>query len=97
MIKLLYDLIGEKIIHNNQQCVLIEVLEDGPHLVFQCESGKEIQCDQHGNAHRKSLPTYTIHCLNEGKTDLHPVLNSLLSEEQHKHLLEIIKDNQRQR
>ncbi len=90
MLTTLYELIGQKVVHNDRQCMLIEVIEDGPHLVFQCQSGKEIQCDQHGAAHRKTLPTYTIHCLNEQKSDLHPVVCELLTDEQKQALLDAL-------
>ena len=90
MIEQLYDLIGQKVIHENQHCTLIEVLEDGPHLVFQCQSHREIQCNQYGNPHRRSLPTYTIHCLNEQGNHLHPVLRNLLDDSQQAQLLELL-------
>lgn len=67
--------------------MLIEVMDDGPYLVFQCQTKKEIQSDQHGNAQRKSLPTYTIHCLNELKDDLHPIIKQLMPEAEQKLLL----------
>jgi len=86
-ISILHDLIGTEFIQQNEPYVLIEVIDEELSLVFQCKSNKTIQCNQHGNAHRKSLPTYTIHCLNEFKTDLHPILKKLLPEAQHQQLL----------
>lgn len=83
----LHNLIGKKITHDNKLCMLIEVIDDGPLLVFQCQTDKKIQQNQHGNANRKSLPTFTIHCLNEFKTDLHPVLKSILDDTQQDTLL----------
>ncbi len=83
----LHNLIGQQITHNNKPCALIEVIDDGPLLVFQCHAIKEIQHDQHGNANRRSHPTFTIHCLNELKTDLHPVLKELLSATEQQSLL----------
>ena len=80
MLKQLHALIGQRITHNNKLCVLIEIIDDGPYLVFQCLQDKTIQCNQYGNAHRKSAPTYTIHCLNDLKDDLHPVLKDLIPE-----------------
>ncbi|VAW58566.1 hypothetical protein MNBD_GAMMA08-168, partial [hydrothermal vent metagenome] len=59
-----------------------------PSLVFQCQTEKQIQHDQHGSAHRRSMPTFTIHCLNEFKTDLHPVLKTLLNKAEQKRLLQ---------
>lgn len=87
MHKQLHNLIGLQITHDDKPCVLIEVMDDGPYLVFQCQSGKEIQCNQHGNANRKSSPTFTIHCLNDVKSDLHPVLKELIPDHQQTTLL----------
>jgi len=88
----LLELIGQKIIHDNKPCILIEVIDDGPLLVFQCpnntDNKKQIQHDQHGNAKRRTLATFTIHCLNEMKNDLHPVLKQLLNQKQQQHLLD---------
>jgi len=88
----LHNLIGQKTIQNNQLYILIEVIDDGPLLVFQCQSTdgankKQIQHDQHGNAKRRSFPTITISCLNELKTDLHPTLKELLAPAEHANLL----------
>jgi len=90
MHKLLHNLIGQQITHEKKLHVLIEVMDDGPYLVFQCRQDKTIQCNQYGNAHRKSAPTYTIHCLNEYQDDLHPILKNLLSKEEQKQLLDIL-------
>jgi len=86
-ISILHDLIGTEFIQQNETYVLIEVIDEELSMVFQCKGNKTIQCNQHGNAHRKSLPTHTIHCLNEFKTDLHPILKQLLPEAQHQQLL----------
>jgi len=89
-LNILHNLIGTEFIQQNESCVLIEVIDEMQSLVFQCNSTKIIQCNQHGNAHRKSLPTYTIHCLNEFKTDLHPILKNLVSEAQYQQLLDAL-------
>ncbi len=83
----LHNLIGQQIIHNSKLYILIEIIDNGPLLVFQCQTEKEIQQDQHGNANRKSFPTFTIHCLNESRTDLHPVLKEMIHETEQIHLL----------
>jgi len=89
-LNILHDLIGTEFIQENESCILIEVIDEMQSLVFQCNSTKKIQCNQHGNAHRKSLPTYTIHCLNEFKTDLHPILKKLVPESQQQQLLDTL-------
>lgn len=90
LINTLHSLIGLEFSHQNKHCTLIEVIEDGPWLVVQCLSEKTIQPDQHGNANRRSHPTYTIHFLNEFKTDLHPILKTALPQDQHQPLLELV-------
>ena len=86
----LHNLIGQQITHDSKLYMLIEVIDDGPLLVFQSQNKKEIQHDQHGNANRRSPATLTISCLNEFKTDLHPVLKELLSSDQQTDLLNAI-------
>ncbi len=86
----LHNLIGQQITHDNERCILIEVIDNGPLLVFQCPSKKQIQHDQHGNANRRSSPTFTIHCLNESKTNLHPALKELLDETEQSTLLALL-------
>ena len=92
-LNILHNLIGTEFTQQNETCILIEIIEEEPSLVFQCQSGKTIQCNQHGNAHRKSLPTYTVNCLNEFKTELHPVLKTLLPTEEQAPLLELLLKN----
>ncbi len=86
-LSILHNLIGAEFVRQNEICTLIEVIDEELSMVFQCKGNKTIQCNQHGNANRKSLPTHTIHCLNEFKTDLHPILKQLLPEAQHQQLL----------
>jgi len=86
----LLNLIGQQITHDSKLYMLIEVIDDGPLLVFQCQNKKEIQHDQHGNANRRTPATLTINCLNEFKTDLHPVLKEMLSDDEQTHLLKSI-------
>jgi len=84
MHSLLHNLIGQHITHDNKLCTLIEVINSTT-IDFKAT---QIQHDQHGSAHRRSMPTFTIHCLNEFKTDLHPVLKTLLNKAEQKRLLQ---------
>jgi len=88
----LHKLIGLEFSYDNRSCTLIEIIDEGPSLVIQCQEKKTIQTNQHGNAHRKSHPTYTIACLNEFRTDLHPVLKAALPKTEHSNLLAILLD-----
>ena len=84
MLRELYQYIGESIIFEGMRCQLIEILEDGPHLVFQCPDKQSIiQTNQHGDATRRSPTTYTVPLLSSVENDLHPVVKELLPEEQH--------------
>ena len=88
MLKELYQYIGQSIIHDGMRCQLIEILEDGPSLVFNCpEKKSSIQTNQHGDANRKAPSTYTIPLLSTIHNDLHPVVKELIPDEQHKDFL----------
>ncbi|MCW9014444.1 MAG: hypothetical protein OQL06_11725 [Gammaproteobacteria bacterium] len=83
--------IGNEIVYKNTRCQLIEVLEDGPALVFIClEHKTSIQSDQHGGAHRRVHETYTVPCLSEVHEDLHPVVKEILPDEIHVEFLEFL-------
>ena len=84
MLRELYQHIGESITFEGVSCQLIEILEDGPHLVFQCPDKQAIiQTNQHGDATRRTPTTYTIPLLSSIGDDLHPVVKELLPEDQH--------------
>lgn len=72
-IEQLRGMIGLNVRHNGNRCQVVEVLEDGPSLVLQC-LGRDtaIQADQHGEAHRRVPPVYTIAILSEDKTHFAP-------------------------
>lgn len=54
-------LIGRRVRHHGLECRIIEVLEDGPALVLQDLSPRDvIQPDQHGEAHRRVAELYTV-------------------------------------
>ena len=87
----LHQYIGLEIEYNESQCQLIEVLEDGPALVFLCKGRTTtIQTDQHGGAHRRVHETYTVPCMSEIHEDLHPVVKQILPDEIHADLLDFI-------
>jgi len=88
MISQLHLYIGNEITINGSRCQLIEILEDGPALVFMCmEHHLSIQGDQHGTAYRKVNKTYTIPCLSEIKNELHPAAKDILPDHIHHQLL----------
>ena len=84
MLKELYQYIGKTIVHDGTSCQLIEILEDGPSLVFQCPGQKStIQTSQHGDALRRTPDTYTVPLISSIQQDLHPVAKSLIPSNQH--------------
>ena len=88
MLRELYQYIGESIIYEGMRCQLIEILEEGPHLVFQCpDKQSDIQSNQHGDATRRSPGTYTVPLLSSIGNDLHPAVKALLPDEQHQQFL----------
>ena len=74
----LRDLIGTPVRHRNTDCVIIELLEEGPHLVLQeVIAGRGIQPDQFGEAHRRVPVTHTVPVHVENSNELHPAFMAL--------------------
>jgi len=66
-------MIGQKVIVERKNYLVIEVLENSTELVLQIEHKETyIQSDQHGDAHRRVPATLTIPVLTADKTKLHP-------------------------
>jgi hypothetical protein len=71
-------MIGQEVVHEGTPCQVIEVIETNTCLVLQTyTSGRVIQLDQHGDAHRRVPDTITIPVLTADKTELHPVFLAL--------------------
>ena len=70
-------LIGLQVRYEHCDCVIVEVLEDGPSIVLQAYEATCIQHDQHGEAHRHVPRTMTIPVLSQDKTELSAALLSL--------------------
>ncbi|MDH5767171.1 MAG: hypothetical protein OEZ38_14245 [Gammaproteobacteria bacterium] len=93
MLHHLQQIIGTELTVNGSQCQLIEILEDGPAMVFMCmDHSKTIQSDQHGGAHRRVQKTYTVPCLSEIHNELHPITRQLLPDEIHAEFLAFLLD-----
>ena len=75
-LKQLRGMIGIELYHKNKACQVIEVLEDGPSIVIQY-SDKDIQKNQHGDAHRRVPETLCIPVLSGDKTQLSEIFLSL--------------------
>ncbi len=65
--------IGRQVRHQGAFCEIIEVLEDGPHLVLRYVSEtRVIQPNQYGDATRRVPQTYTLRVLSIEGDSLHP-------------------------
>lgn len=65
-------LIGARVVHQGAECVVIEVLEDGPSLVLQDRVSRSIQDDQFGEPSREVPETYTVPVLAADRRAFHP-------------------------
>ncbi len=74
-------LIGQRLHHRGVECLIIELLEDGPNLVLQ-EFGPHtiIQSDQYGEAHRRVPETFTIPVFDTISGALNPALGELFGD-----------------
>ena len=83
MLKQLYQYIGQSIVYDGMRCQLIEILEDGPSLVFSCPGQKSsIQTNQHGEASRRTPDSYTVPLLSSIHRELHPAARALIPDDQ---------------
>lgn len=63
-------MIGLRVMYLESYCQVVEILDDGPHLVLEVlDHGLSIQADQHGEAHRKVPKTHTIPILSADKLE----------------------------
>lgn len=76
-IEQLRGLIGLQVHYENCDCVIVEVLEDGPSIVLRADEATCIQHDQHGEAHRHVPRTMTVSVLSKDRTELSSALLSL--------------------
>ena len=89
MLQALYQYIGHTIVFDGKRCQLVEVLEQGPALVFLCpdEIGS-IQANQHGDAGRRTPNHYTVPLISELGDQLHPAAQALIPVDQQQALLD---------
>lgn len=89
MLHELYLYIGQTIVYEGTRCQLIEILEDGPSLVFSCPDHKAtIQTNQHGDANRRTPENYTVPLLSSVHNDLHPAARELIPEERQQEFID---------
>ncbi len=78
----IHGMIGLRVIFQDTPCRIVEILDDGPHLILECiEKHKSIQPDQHGEAHRRVPQTFTIPILTPEKTEFSGEFLTLVPED----------------
>ncbi|HKJ09891.1 MAG TPA: hypothetical protein VKA76_12470 [Gammaproteobacteria bacterium] len=66
-------LIGQRVVYQDTECEILEVLDDGPAIVLRCAgSTRIIQPNQYGDASRRVPQTHTIPVFAADSDDPHP-------------------------
>lgn len=65
-------MIGTAVCYRGVNCMVVEVLEDGPELVLCDLQQTDIQDDRFGDPHRCVARTYTVPVVDTSGTALHP-------------------------
>ncbi len=74
----LRSLIGLRVHHMGQDCTIIEVLDDEPAVVLQCDKGSDvIQANQFGDPARRVPATSTVPVFGSDGQTLHPEFEDL--------------------
>lgn len=75
-------MIGLRVVFQEKYCQVVEILDDGPHLVLESlEHHSSIQADQHGEAHRKVPKTYTVPILSPDRLEFSVEFLTLIPED----------------
>lgn len=74
----LREMIGATVIHEGTHCKVVEVIEEGPHIVLVDLNVDAIQSDQYGSPHRRVPRTYLIPVHSEEPGCLHPDYQALV-------------------
>jgi len=69
----LLTLIGQQVVYQNQQCEIIELLDDCEFVLQVLEDDTNIQATQYGEGHRTVPVTYVLPVF-DGEGDLHTEL-----------------------
>lgn len=70
-------LIGLRVRHQGDLCVVVEVLESPPALVLQAVGPASLMADQHGHPWEYAVETRVLRVLNEDRTRLNDALLDL--------------------
>lgn len=73
-------MIGARLRHNEQNCTVIEVLEDRLELILEADNpSPAIQADAYGNARREMRALYIVPILNETGDGFHPSFLNIIA------------------
>lgn len=70
-------LLGLRVRHLGEVCVVIEVLDDPPSLVLQADGQASLMADHHGRPFEYAQRTHTLPVLTEDRTGLNDALLDL--------------------
>lgn len=71
-------LIGQQLEVGGRDCVVIDVLEDGPQFVFKVLGSSKIQADQWGDARRRTPESFTVPVYEADCRTPNPLIHRLL-------------------
>ncbi len=70
-------LVGLRVRHQGEECIVVEVLDHPPSLVLQPNTPPRLMADYHGRPSEYGLVTYTLAVLTEDQTGLNDELLDL--------------------
>lgn len=70
-------LLGLRVRHLGEVCVIVEVLDEPPSLVLQAEAPPSLMADHHGRPFEYGLRTHTLPVLTDDRTGLNDALLDL--------------------
>ena len=70
-------LVGLRVRHLGEECLIVEVLDSPPSLVLQPNSRPSLMADHHGRPFEYGMHTYTLPVLTDDQTGLNDALLEL--------------------
>jgi hypothetical protein len=70
-------LVGLRVRHQGEACIIVEVLDSPPSLVLQPDVRPSIMADHHGRPFEYGMLTYTLAVLTDDRTGLNDALLDL--------------------
>lgn len=70
-------LVGLRVRHQGETCLIIEILDSPPSLVLQPDARPSMMADHHGRPFEYGMQTYTLPVLTDDRTSLNDALLDL--------------------